>query len=901
MIQPHVFRLLYPSQPGQSLWLHLTMAASDTGLPLESTVAMQWRDAHSWEAVVQRDNLDPHDFRYHYELRTEDPAAHRVEAGPPRHGRWDPTHTAAVVHIDSWRSPGALDAIYHRKALQRLLPPRGPFASLPPVEAANHTFELQLAAVPVGQVPCLIGSVREIGDWQGEHALPLQQVAPDVWQRSLYLPCDWAVEYKYGLYDPALGRLVSIETGENRLLAPRDYGVGTFIHVSDADYRRQPEQLFRGAGVAVPVFSLRSAVGLGIGEFADLIPLADWAKRCGLKLIQILPISDTTSAHDWTDSYPYAAISAFALHPVYLRLTDLVYPMAAQFQRDFAKARTLLNGLPQIDHPAVMTVKTLLTRQIFTCHRQAICATTGYQQFLAARPWLIPYAVFCIQRDHYGTADTQQWQEWAVFQPEKCAALAQPGHPQYYAVAYHIWLQWELDRQLTAAVAHLHAQGLVLKGDLPIGIDRQSADAWTAPQLFHLEMQTGAPPDDFAVKGQNWGFPTYDWPRMQQDGYSWWQARFAQLSRYFDVYRIDHILGFFRIWQIPASQVEGIMGRFEPAIPIALAEFAARGISWDHARYCQPYLTTELLAQRFGDSWESVQAEFLEPTAAGRWQLAPHCATQQQIAALFPNFPVQSPDAWLRERLFDCVSEVLLFEVAGSAGTEFHPRYGLQATHSFQALDNDTRGRLNDLYNDYFYHRQEDYWRQQGLEKLPAMVAASEMLLCGEDLGMVPACVPGVLQELGILALEIQRMPKSAGREFTDPAAAPYLSVVSPSSHDTSTLRGWWQEDPQLTARYAAQMLGSSTAAVAALSGETAAAIIRQHLQSPAMWAIFPLQDLLAIDETLRLPDPAAERINVPAIVPHYWRYRLHLGLEDLLAATALNDQLATLITSAHR
>jgi 4-alpha-glucanotransferase len=174
------------------------------------------------------------------------------------------------------------------------------------------------------------------------------------------------------------------------------------------------------------------------------------------------------------------------------------------------------------------------------------------------------------------------------------------------------------------------------------------------------------------------------------------------------------------------------------------------------------------------------------------------------------------------------------------------------------------------------------------------------MLLCGEDLGMVPACVPGVLKELGILSLEIQRMPKSSKTEFVDLRNAPYMSVVSPSTHDMSTLRAWWREDPAVVERFVREsFLGES--AEAELSGEIASEILKQHLESPAMWSVFPLQDLLAIDEGLRHPDPEAERINVPAIMPFYWRYRMHLGMNELQGAEEFNRRLGRLIGAAGR
>jgi 4-alpha-glucanotransferase len=483
--------------------------------------------------------------------------------------------------------------------------------------------------------------------------------------------------------------------------------------------------------------------------------------------------------------------------------------------------------------------------------------------------------------------------------------MADPDQPRGNEVFYHIWLQYELDRQLSEAVSYLHQHGIALKGDLPIGIDRHSADAWSAPHLFKMDSQAGAPPDAFAVKGQNWGFPTYNWEAMRADGYAWWRARFERLSHYLDAYRIDHILGFFRIWQIPSDQVEGIMGWFDPAMPVHVDEIRGRGIPFDFDRYCRPYIREHSLWERFGETMDEALRDYLEDCGHGYLRLRAHVSTQRLIAGHFAALGAGDDAARqrgerLRNALMDCASEVLFFEVPGSGGTLFHPRCSMHMTRSFQELDDDTKRRLDDLYVDYFYRRQEGFWEARGYEKLPVMRRASTMLLCGEDLGMVPDCVPGVMRELGILSLEIQRMPKSSKAEYADPAAAPYLSVVSPSTHDMPTLRGWWREDSHAAAHFAWKMLGVAFPPLE-LTGELAGRIIRQHLESPAMWAVFPLQDLLAIDENLRHPDPDAERINVPAITPYYWRYRMHLALEELVAADAFNTQVRELLGSTGR
>ncbi|MES2658535.1 MAG: 4-alpha-glucanotransferase [Verrucomicrobiota bacterium] len=893
-----VFRLNYHTAPGQSLWLKYSTVLGENGVRFDQIVPLHWLNDRQWETSVNVSGAGRFRIEYNYQLRQSTNGVELDEWEPAKVAEIDLDTHEAVVLLDSWCSAGTPDYAYETKAFLATPAPAGSFAKASMPADANHTIQLRMAAVPEGKVPCLTGSVSELGNWGWHSAVPLEQVSADVWQKNLYLPTDWGIDYKYGLYDLKLKCVVSMELGENRNITARSYATRQWTHIHDECYRRDTAGLYRAAGVAMPVFSLRSDKSLGIGEFADLKPLADWAHGVGLKLIQILPINDTTSSHDWTDSYPYSAISVFALHPIYLRIADLGYSMPSAFAQELKAARDLLNPLEQVDHEAVMRTKTKLTRKIFEKHRAAIVASAAFKKFLTSNAeWVVPYAVFCVKRDHFGTADFSQWEDWATFDLERVNALTKPSHPEWTEIAYHIWLQCELDKQLADAVSHLHEKGIALKGDLPIGIDRQSVDAWSAPHLFKMDAQAGAPPDAFAVKGQNWGFPTYNWEVMRKDGYAWWRSRFEQLSHYFDAYRIDHILGFFRIWQVPFDHVEGIMGHFDPAMPVHIDEIRKRGIDFDYNRYCRPYIRWNALKERFGDAAQYVKNHFLHDCENGYFQLREQVLTQRRIDDFFNEHP---HDDFIREGLMDCASDVLFFEVPGSNGTQFHPRMSMQATHSYKDLDPDTRWRVEDLYNDYFYKRQEDFWQGQGYAKLPAMRRASQMLLCGEDLGMVPACVPGVLKELGILSLEIQRMPKTHEMEFFNPQNAPYMSVVSPSTHDMSTLRAWWTEDRQTTARFAWQMFGISFPE-AELSGEVATKILWQHLQSPAMWAIFPLQDLLAMDETIRHPNPEEERINVPAIIPFYWRYRMHLGLDELAAADGFNRKLQRLIEAARR
>jgi 4-alpha-glucanotransferase len=491
-------------------------------------------------------------------------------------------------------------------------------------------------------------------------------------------------------------------------------------------------------------------------------------------------------------------------------------------------------------------------------------------------------------RDKFGTANFSRWPEQNTFLAEKIAALVKENDD----VAFHCFVQYHLHLQLKDATAHAHACGLVVKGDVAIGVCRHSADVWQSPELFHTDMQAGAPPDAFSAKGQNWGFPTYNWPRMAADGFAWWKRRFAQMRNYFDAFRLDHILGFFRIWSNPSHAVEGILGHFVPALAIEQEEFAAYGIHFDRKRLARPFTNDAVLREIFGGETDFVRRTFLQAIGGESYSLKPEFATQRQVQDYFSKRPKNAANEILKTGLYDLISNVILLEVDG----KFHFRFGMEQTASFKHLPADEQAKLRDLYADYFFRRQDDFWRREAMQKLPALMGVTNMLVCGEDLGLVPGCVPEVMRDLGILSLEIQRMPKAPGANFSRPAEAPYLSVVTPSTHDMSTIRGWWTEDRELIQSYFNRELGMPGKAPREATPEIGEAVVRQHLASPAMWSIFQLQDLLGMDGKLRRADPDAERINVPALADHCWNYRLHLTLEQLQKEHQFNSTLSQLL-----
>ena len=657
----------------------------------------------------------------------------------------------------------------------------------------------------------------------------------------------------------------------------------------------------RIAGCAIPVFSLRSKGSFGVGDFGDLKEMVKWAVRTDMHAIQILPINDTTMNGTWMDSYPYNSISIYAFHPMYCDLNALPRLKDKLSMEKFLMQQQELNSLPQIDYERVNRLKLEYLHMAYAQEGAEVLATDGFKTFYKDNSdWLVPYAAYSHLRDTFGTPDFTQWPKYSVYNKSQITRLCSPKGKEYEQVAFYYYVQYKLHLQLLDACQTARKNGVVIKGDIPIGISRTSVEAWTDPHLFNLDGQAGAPPDDFSVNGQNWGFPTYNWEVMAQDGYKWWQRRFKKMSEYFDAYRIDHVLGFFRIWEIPMHSVHGLLGQFSPSLPLSAIDIQAFGFDFDADTMTRPYITDDVIETVFGYKKEMVKLLYLNPAFDGRYTLKSEFDTQRKIEAAFAAKADDEDSRNLRDGLYSLVSDVLFVRDRKDENL-YHPRIAAQHSFSYHNLSNQKKEAFNRLYNDYYYHRHNQFWYHEAMKKLPMLTQCTSMLVCGEDLGMVPDCVPWVMEQLQILSLEIQRMPKNPAYEFGHLWEYPLRSVCTISTHDMATLRGWWEEDPALTARYYNQVLGQWGEVPTAAPGWVCEEIIRQHLQSPSLLCILAFQDWLSMDEELRYPDVNAERINVPANPRHYWRYRMHLTLEDLMRNKAFNKKMIEMIEETNR
>ena len=746
----------------------------------------------------------------------------------------------------------------------------------------------------------LCGESDIFGNWNPADALRLIPSSSNEWQVSIDTSAiSLPKQYKLAIYDTVKKQVAHWEYGENRTLKPLSADMrGDVVKVLNIDYH-YGWMNWKAGGVAIPVFSLRSNDSFGVGEFSDLKKMVDWAVNTGQKIIQILPVNDTTISHTWTDSYPYSAISIYALHPIYLGLKD--YPLKDKvLQGKYTKEAQRLNALDVVDYEKVLGLKNSYFRDLFAEKSDGVFKSKDYKSFLETNgDWLFPYACFSYLRDKYKTADYSKWDKLKKYDKTKLEKLAESDNEMKQTMDLLYFIQYLLHIQLLDVKKYANAKGVVLKGDIPIGISRNSVDAWVEPHLFNLDTQTGAPPDDFSVNGQNWGFPTYKWEEMAKDNYQWWTKRFRKMADYFDAYRIDHILGFFRIWEIPLHSVQGLLGYFSPALPFTVAEIRNNGMWFDEYRMTNPYIHEHFLGRFFGEYTQEVIDTYLTSISWQRFELKEFCNTQVKIKALFEG-KVDLKSSRIKTGLFGLCNEVL-FVRDKREPEKFHPRITAQYTYSFRDLDEGAKNAFNRLYDHFFYHRHSSFWRDQAMKKLPALVSSTEMLVCGEDLGMIPSCVPDVMNDLQILSLEIQRMPKDSSHQFEILSTIPYRSVCTTSTHDMAPIRSWWREDKATTQKYYNEILWKHGEAPEDCTPDLCYLILNNHLKSPAMLTILPLQDWLSMDSELRRANPEDERINIPAVAQHYWQYRMHLTLEDLINKESFNTRIQTMLENAGR
>lgn len=808
-----LFNVEYQTTFGENLVLNIL---SDEDRTKASQYKMNTIDGLHWFCELSKTGKSGTYFDYYYSVTRGDKEARHEWLMEPHRLEYAVQKANRYTVYDHWIDIPE-DAYMYSAAFTECVLARNREMSTKSEYKRTIRLKVRAPQLRVGERLAVVGEPEALGAWNPQKAILMNEHEYHEWVVSLdasQLPTH-RFEFKFVAIDCEHDVTPIWEQSMNRSITLPEMSDNE-VCVYELPQAFFPIYPWKGAGTVIPIFSLRSEGSFGVGDFGDLKMMVDWASKTNQRIIQVLPINDTNITHTWQDSYPYNSISIYALHPQYTDFRQLPELKDLEQKKQFEQLRQELNALPQIDYERMFTAKMDYLHALFVQEWANVKRRASYKDFFKQNEeWLVPYAAFCYYRDLYGTATFSQW-------PKDATVHALGNNKE---VEFWYFVQYNLDQQMRSAHEYARQHRVILKGDIPIGISRDGVEAWVEPKYFNLNGQAGAPPDPFSADGQNWGFPTYNWDEMLKDNCAWWVRRFRKMAQYFDAYRIDHVLGFFRIWEIPVPEKSGLMGQFAPALGMSKEEIAAYGVPFREGLF--------LVDHKRNDRW--------------------------------------------------------------------HPRIAVQYQPAYEELNDTEKFNFNRLYNDYFYRRNNQFWYQEAMKKLPRLTQATRMLVCAEDLGMVPDCVPWVMNELRILSLEIQSMPKDDKVRFGHLSRNPYRSVCTISTHDMATLRQWWDEDEERTQNYFNTMLYRGGAAPHPLPGWLAKDIVSRHLTSPSMLCLLSLQDWLAIDEKLRLPDQNAERINIPANPRHYWRYRMHLTIEQLMQENNFNNEISTLITQSGR
>ncbi|KAK8866977.1 4-alpha-glucanotransferase dpe2 [Tritrichomonas musculus] len=775
-------------------------------------------------------------------------------------------------------------------------------------------FQMSCANVKPGQKVRVVGSCPELGGWDHRKGIVMADGDFPMWNAVKLIDHNsFPFAYKYVIVD---GTNVYWESTENH------YTSGISHQGADVDFPSSLQindwlclpnrELFKGLGVYTPLFSYRTKNSCGIGQYPDIKNMVDVCNKCGASLIQLLPINDTSDDGSWADSYPYRQTSCFALHPIYIDLLQVLPKTPEDIENEVKQKREELEKLPTVDYPEVWKFKMDILNRLF----KHATFDDKFDDFVERNgKWLKPYALYCYFRSLYNTSDFHTWPEHSTITQEEVGQLS---IKHYEDIKFTYWLQYICDVQFKSSRDYALNNGVVLKGDLPIGVFLNSVECWAFPKNFRMEYCAGAPPDPFSSDGQNWGFPTYDWDYMEQDNFSWWRLRLHRMAELYQVLRVDHVLGFFRIWEIPRDTcVRGMLGHYFPANPLSVDELRSWGLP-DIDRYVKPYVRFHILQEKFGGEAQQVADKYFNKRNVDSnddfYDFKPEYDDEVKVEASLKELPEEKRNHY-RACLFQLLANVLLVEDPEKKGF-YQVRTEVKIDHveetkngpiefkstSWLELNDYQRSQFEKLYIEFAYYRQTANWVEKAKPKLDMLKNLTDMLICAEDLGQLTEGILNCLKQHGFLSLRVQRMSKDPKDDFDHIDSFQYLSVCCPSTHDSSSLRGWWEENRPMTENYWRNVLWRHDQCPEHLTPEISEMILRKHLWSNSMWAIFLLQDLTGIVPHLaKLQTPEEERINIPADPHHKWRYRFPYTLEELEDDDEFNITLYELAKDSHR
>jgi len=636
-------------------------------------------------------------------------------------------------------------------------------------------------------------------------------------------------------------------------------------------------------GVVIPVGALRTKNGIGVGEFLDLIEFALLCKKMKIGLIQILPVNDTGN-----DSSPYFSLTSFGLHPLYLSIEGLDEFKTADsaIKKRLKAAKEKFDNNKRFSHYDVLNEKLDICREIYNANKEEISKSKSLASWIEQNVWVKEYAVY---KRIKALNDLRSWKEWKDHRIVTKADIEKFWNDSKLREEhfFYVWLQQALDFQFAKASKAIKDTGIILEGDLPILLNEDSCDVWANPEIFIQELSAGAPPDMYSPDGQNWGFPIYNWEEQEKNNYAWWRYRLKVAEKYYQAYRIDHVLGFFRIWASTYFDYSSTLGRFVPYVPITSGDL--RKMNFDSSRIrwvSQPHIPTNEIWDTLKKNWGSLYTDDEIEAAAIKIFSKALIRIDNEELWLFKK-KIRGEKDIDALNLHPAIRNYLLAKWKDRAFLEykkgkFFPTWYYRNTKAYNTFSQEEKNNLESLIEKR-QKKSEKIWSVQGMKLLSILKESSSMLPCAEDLGDVPSCVPRVLTKLNILGLRVVRWFRIWDREgqpYIPFDEYPKLSVCTPAVHDSSTVRQWWESEID-------QAQFSGFIGVPSLpriyNPGTAKAILSKAASARSLFRVFQVQDLLHLSNKWYSENPADERINVPGTDNSFnWTYRLPAIISEI-------------------
>ena len=661
-------------------------------------------------------------------------------------------------------------------------------------------------------------------------------------------------------------------------------------------------------GIVVPLSALYTKDCPSCGDFLALKDLADFCKKAGFSIVQLLPVNDTG-----TQSSPYSGLSAFALHPLFIRINALPeFAAAMKGNKAFATAYKAFEKefgyKKRFDYDAVLGEKTKLLHLLFNYiekknskdEAEANKLNKELAKFVRSNHWIIPYAVFKNIKDENMQASWKSWDESIQKLSYDQIKLKWQNKAKKSSHNFFVWCQLRASEQFKEGAESLRAKKIILKGDIPILMNEDSVDCWTYPEFFRQELRAGSPPDGGNPMGQNWGFPTYDWDRLEADEFTWWKDRIKTSAQYYDAFRIDHILGFFRIWASKENETTAYLGHTIPYADFTRKTLNELGFDDDRIKWIsEPHIPTGTIENI---TWNHDEATAVLEKVCDRvkteelWTFKKEIDGDKEIYAM-NFFEDEGKNNAVKNALAEKWRDRSLIQIKKD---RFIKVYAFENSTAWKTLSGEEQEKLRKLFEEIEV-KENKLWEKQATTTLSAIVHASDMIPCAEDLGVNLPVMPEVLKKLDILSLKVIRWTRQwdkPGQPYIPFTDYPELSVATTSVHDSSTLRQWWnQEKDSVWAFINSVECENKPDGNSAFTPEIAEFILRSLASCKSALLINPLQDYLFLEHSFYLENEDDERINIPGSVNTFnWTYRIPVTIEEMSGNKGLLNKIKTIV-----